>query len=79
MHCLIIPGLHGSGEHHWQPYWQNHLALAERIEQRDWASPDLETWLVTLAEHVMRCPGTTLIGHSLGAVLIAHFAVRYQA
>jgi predicted alpha/beta hydrolase family esterase len=77
MHCLIIPGLRGSGEHHWQTHWQNHLALAERVEQRDWASPDLETWLATLAEHVMRCPGATLIGHSLGAVLIAHFAVRY--
>jgi predicted alpha/beta hydrolase family esterase len=77
MSILIIPGLHGSEPRHWQSQWQSSLEDAERVEQVNWGAPDLETWLDVLVAHVRRRPGAILVGHSLGATLIAHLSAQY--
>jgi predicted alpha/beta hydrolase family esterase len=77
MTVLIIPGLYGSEPDHWQSRWESELEDAERVRQEDWNRPDLETWLGTLVHSVRRRPGAILVGHSLGATLIAHLAVRH--
>ncbi|WP_163202343.1 RBBP9/YdeN family alpha/beta hydrolase, partial [Citrobacter koseri] len=41
------------------------------------SNPDLETWLAVLVEHIRRRPGAILVGHSLGATLIAHLAAQH--
>ncbi|WP_201835782.1 RBBP9/YdeN family alpha/beta hydrolase [Microvirga zambiensis] len=77
MTILIVPGLYGSEREHWQSYWEAELDGAERVHQQNWDTPDLEAWLEALTSHVSRSPDAILIGHSLGAVLIAHLAARY--
>lgn len=76
MTILIVPGLYGSEPAHWQSRWQAELPYSERVEQADWDAPDFETWLAALKRHVERRPGAILVGHSLGATLIAHLAAR---
>jgi predicted alpha/beta hydrolase family esterase len=73
---LIIPGLGGSGDGHWQALWRDRLTGAEIVPQLDWNRPDLSLWLNQLQAHVERRPGSILVGHSLGSILIAHLAQK---
>ena len=36
---LIIPGLYGSGEGHWQRYWLRDRPDSVLVEQDDWDDP----------------------------------------
>jgi predicted alpha/beta hydrolase family esterase len=74
MPILIVPGLDGSEREHWQSQWERDLADAYRVVQTDWRRPDRDTWLLRLIEEIERRPGSVLVGHSLGATLIAHLA-----
>ncbi|BCI68903.1 RBBP9/YdeN family alpha/beta hydrolase [Acetobacter aceti] len=76
---LIVPGLDGSGEHHWQSLWKHFLlhqgVFVRSVEQHDWNSPDLETWKKTLVSSVQHCSRPVLVvAHSLGALLTVHCA-----
>lgn len=68
---LIVPGLGGSDAAHWQSYWERDLR-AKRVVQANWNQPELNSWLVPLAQAVEKFPQSILVGHSLGCVLIAH-------
>ena len=74
---LILPGLGGSGPGHWQHWWLGQDPDAHLIEQEDWDRPNLRAWLARAAESVLSYPGPLLIGHSLGANLVAHFGAVY--
>ena len=69
---LIVPGLGGSGEHHWQTHLQRSLPGAVRVQQADWDRPDLPAWLARLASAVETRPAGILVAHSLGCALVAH-------
>ena len=75
---LILPGWHGSGADHWQRLWLDHDPEARFVEQANWDRPDLDEWLARLHEAVSteRAP-VTLIAHSLGTALVAHYADRH--
>jgi uncharacterized protein len=77
MTVLIVPGLHGSEAQHWQSLWEADIDGAQRVRQDDWHNPDKDVWLARLAEDVRRHPGAILVGHSLGATLIAHLAAAH--
>lgn len=72
---LIVPGLGGSGEHHWQTHLQRSLPGAVRVQQADWDRPDLPAWLARLASAVETRPAGILVAHSLGCLLVAHLAL----
>lgn len=77
MTTLILPGWQGSGPDHWQAHW---LKLSDRtilVRQRDWDHPDLEDWLKAARTAILTHPNPILVGHSLGAILIAHLAARH--
>jgi predicted alpha/beta hydrolase family esterase len=76
MTTLLLPGLGGSGEGHWQDYWRDALPDGRFVEQRNWDKPDLDDWIAVVAAAVIAHPNATLVGHSLGAILIAHLAAR---
>ncbi|WP_404294336.1 RBBP9/YdeN family alpha/beta hydrolase (plasmid) [Microvirga sp. RSM25] len=77
MTILIVPGLHGSEPDHWQSHWEAELYNAERVQQENWSSPDFNVWLATLVRHIREKPGAILVGHSLGATLVAHLAAQH--
>jgi len=77
---LVIPGWGGSGPDHWQTHWQHDLS-ASRIELADWFDPRRDAWLdaldsavATLARRDPRPP--VLVAHSLGCIVLGHWARR---
>jgi len=73
---LIVPGLGGSGEQHWQTHLERSLPAAARVHQSDWERPDLSQWLERLAQAVKARPDALLVAHSLACPLVAHLAAR---
>lgn len=71
---LIVPGLNGSGEGHWQWWWLRDQPGARLVEQEDWARPDAGQWLAALEAAVRASPGAIVVGHSLGTILTARLA-----
>ena len=73
---LILPGLGGSGEDH----WQSHLQRAQgspRIAPADWIRPRLDDWIDALDRSVNACARPpVLVAHSLSCLLVAHWAAR---
>jgi predicted alpha/beta hydrolase family esterase len=76
MRVLLLPGLGGSGEGHWQRWWSEGEANARVIEQADWNAPELSAWIDNVAAAAQRGAPPILVGHSLGAALIPHLAAR---
>lgn len=73
---LILPGWFGSGPGHWQRLWLEDDPSAIIVEQENWADPDLESWIANLDRALAEHEGATLVAHSLGVVLVAHYASR---
>lgn len=72
---LIIPGWQNSGPDHWQSRWQREHPDYRRVEQRDWDFPDRAEWVAALEATVAGAPApVTLVAHSLGCALVAHWA-----
>ena len=68
---VIIPGIGGSDETHWQTVWQRQWdGAAVRIEPASWTRPDLSDWVAAIDRAVanieMRTSDVVLIAHSLG-------------
>ncbi len=72
---LILPGHGGSGPEHWQTVWENADPRFRRVEQRDWFAPVCSEWVINLETAVRNTgPNTVLVAHSLGCLLVAHWA-----
>lgn len=71
---LIIPGLHGSGEGHWQRFWLDDTQNARMVEQDDWDNPEEKRWMARLEAAIIDQPGSVLVAHSLGSILAARLA-----
>lgn len=75
---VVIPGLNGSGEGHWQTWLEGQLREAGRETVRppfgDHDHPDLTGWLAALRATLAPLPadGFDVVAHSLGAVLWLH-------
>ncbi|MGW7682766.1 RBBP9/YdeN family alpha/beta hydrolase [Kribbella sp. NPDC054772] len=75
MTFVIIPGLDGSDERHWQSRWESDwLADAVRIQPASWSAPDLADWSDAITRAVEKAPGAIVfITHSLGCHALAHW------
>jgi uncharacterized protein len=71
---VIVPGLGGSGETHWQTHLQRSLPSVTRVQQDDWERPELTRWVERLARTVETRRDAILVAHSLGCPLVAHLA-----
>lgn len=72
---LIVPGLGGSGPTHWQSRWEVDDPRTRRVEQRSWDEPVLAEWRDMLERSVTAAAEpVVLVAHSLGALLVAHWA-----
>lgn len=76
---LIVPGLNGSAEGHWQRHWLADHDNAELVEQADWSNPQAGRWLHRLERAVIANPGALIVAHSLGSILAARLATSSVA
>jgi uncharacterized protein len=72
---LIVPGLHDSGETHWQTQLQQHHRGAVRVQQHDWAVPDIERWAERIGETLARQPRGpwVAVAHSFGCLALVRW------
>ncbi len=76
---LIIPGLHDSGDAHWQTWLERQQRGALRVRQRDFSTPDLRRWSERIDATVDANPqdGFIAVAHSFGTLaLVEHLARR---
>lgn len=71
---LIVPGLHGSGDGHWQHWWRHDHVNSRLVKQGDWSSPNEARWMEVVERAILAHPGSLIIAHSLGAILVAKLA-----
>ena len=76
---LIVPGLNGSADGHWQRYWLADHEDAVLVEQADWFNPQPGRWLHRLEQALVAHPGALIIAHSLGSILAARLATSSVA
>ncbi|MFT3801832.1 MAG: alpha/beta hydrolase [Burkholderiaceae bacterium] len=70
---LVIPGLHGSGDAHWQSWLQRQYRHSARVEQADWSMADLKRWSERIGHVALQRPAVTWIAvaHSFGCLALA--------
>lgn len=76
---VILPGIGGSGDNHWQSLWErrwkNENANIVRFAPPDWNQPKLEDWLLALDQAIKDVgKPPVLVAHSLSCLLVAHWA-----
>jgi len=81
MRYVIVPGIDGSDQDHWQSIWQADWgASASRIRPASWDRPDLDDWCRAIAHAVGPNPSAVvLVAHSLGCLAAANWAARSRS
>lgn len=72
---LVAPGWKGGDKDTWYAGWIEKLPHARRVEQRDFETPTLSDWTDEIEKQILLSERpVALVGHSLGALTIAHMA-----
>jgi uncharacterized protein len=74
---LIVPGLDGSPAPHWQHWWAATDPRALMVDLSDPNRPSPAVWEAELASTILHHPDCVLVGHSLGAVLVARILTKW--
>ena len=75
MTTIILPGLGGSGEAHWQTKWEQRSDGFVRFRPASWDEPELANWIAALDIAVSeQSKPPFLVAHSLTCLLVAHWA-----
>lgn len=77
---LIVPGLGGSGEKHWQTYFEQTQIGFVRVQQPNWDKPNLNVWVenLNIAVNQYQPESVVLVAHSLGCLTVLEWAKRYN-
>lgn len=76
---LIVPGYNGSGDAHWQTWFEQQLPHAYRVEGIDWAHPRIAVWGERIAQTLLSARRPVwLVAHSFGC-LASVWAARNPA
>ena len=75
---LIVPGLFGSGEGHWQRAWLQDVPGSQIVQQTDWHRPCLDEWVDRLEAELSEGPAF-IVAHSLGCHVTSALARRASA
>ena len=72
---LIVPGLNGSCDAHWQSAWEREREDCVRADLGQWQGPTPARWIARLESAVRDIPGPAIIvAHSLGCIATALWA-----
>ena len=74
---LLVPGLEGTGDGHWMQWWLEQDPTARAVSFTDLGDPVPAAMAVELAEAVLANPGAVLVGHSLGAIVMAQVLAEW--
>ncbi len=74
---LLVPGLDGSTGGHWQQWWRENDRDAMMVEFTDLGDPVPVAMEMELISAILDHPDAILVGHSLGAVLIARVMAEW--
>lgn len=74
---LIVHGLDGSPAPHWQDWWAATDPTALSVDLPSPGAPVPEAWEAELAGMILRHPDSIVVGHSLGAILIARLLAKW--
>lgn len=74
---LIVPGLDGSPAPHWQQWWAATDPSALMVDLSNPTRPSAAVWEAELASMILQHTDCVLVGHSLGAVLIARILAKW--
>jgi len=76
---LVLPGLGGSGDEHWQSHWLNKYKNSVKLVQDNWDKPKLEDWLDKLNNTILELNGPViLVAHSLAVSLVHHWVCKHN-
>lgn len=74
---INLPGIGGSDRDHWQSQWEAQDPAFCRFAPSSWGAPELNDWMTALSAAVSRSASLpVLVAHSLGCLLVAHWAAR---
>lgn len=75
---IVVPGLRGSGDAHWQTWLERRFEGALRVEQDDWDAPELDRWAARVAATVAAAGDGphVLVAHSFGCLATAQALAR---
>lgn len=78
---VIVPGIDGSDELHWQTFWEKDWGdLGVRISPQSWSEPDLADWVDSVQdafeEASARDREVVLVAHSLGCWAVSEWLAR---
>ncbi|MEA3177447.1 MAG: serine hydrolase [Gammaproteobacteria bacterium] len=77
---IILPGIGGSGNDHWQTLWKQRGMSGPVFEPSSWDTPDLDDWAAALERAVRSTKHPPLlIAHSLACLLVAHWGATTAA
>lgn len=72
---IIVPGIGGSGEAHWQSRWEKAEPRMRRFSPSSWDEPALDDWIEALDRQVGKsAEAPLLVAHSLSCLLVAYWA-----
>lgn len=74
---VILPGIGGSGDQHWQTLWEQADPRFQRFKPSSWDQPLLADWVDALDRAVSSASGpVVLVAHSLACLLVAHWSAH---
>lgn len=77
--AFTVPGLHGSGEDHWQSLWEAACPELTRIDQLRWDVPSLSSWSHQVDRYLSNATGpAVLIAHSFGCLASIHASLTHK-
>ncbi|WP_436774316.1 RBBP9/YdeN family alpha/beta hydrolase [Yinghuangia sp. YIM S09857] len=81
---VIIPGIDGSDEQHWQTLWERQWgASAVRIAPTSWSAPDLDDWVNAVQSAydaaARQDDRVVLVAHSLGCWAASTWLTRHPS
>ncbi|WP_082513611.1 MULTISPECIES: RBBP9/YdeN family alpha/beta hydrolase [unclassified Leifsonia] len=81
MNIVMVPGIDGSGEQHWQTLWAGDDPQIRSIAPGSWTSPELEDWMRALDDAVdsaleSEAGAVLLVAHSLGCIAAVEWLGR---
>jgi len=69
IHNVIVPGIGGSEESHWQSWLQRQLMSCSRVEQQHWQQPVLQQWITQFVQSIVPIQtDLQIIAHSFGCL-----------